>query len=443
MAFEGLGERLSGVFKRLRGKGRLSRGDVTEAMREVRLALLEADVSFKVVKDFIARTSERCVGAEVLETLNPAQMVVKIVSEELTALMGGQAAKLTFAPRPPTVIMLAGLQGSGKTTTSAKLAGLLKERHNKRPLLVACDTRRPAAVSQLQIIGAQAGVPVYDEGAGDPVAIARNAVTHARAHGNDVILLDTAGRLHIDEALMDELRAVKAAVPPHETLLVLDAMTGQDAVNAACAFNEALSIDGIILTKFAGDAKGGAALSARAVTGKPVKFCGLGEKLGQLEVFHPERMASRILGMGDVLSLIEKAERTLDLKKAEEAQQRLRAGAFTLDDFYAQMTQRKGMGSMADIASMLPGVDKHALRTAKIAERALVRTEAMLLSMTKAERENPGLLNSSRKRRVAAGSGVTVGEINKMLNQYDMLRQLAGQLARGKMPKNLKGLGFI
>ncbi|MCL2004439.1 MAG: signal recognition particle protein [Oscillospiraceae bacterium] len=436
MAFESLGEKLAGVFKRLRGKGRLSEADVRAAMREVRLALLESDVNFKVVKDFIAKATERCVGADVLETLNPAQMVVKIVNEELTALMGGTSAKLQFSSKPPTVVMLCGLQGAGKTTNGAKLAGWLKKQ-GKRPLLAACDVYRPAAIQQLLVVGGQNGVPVFEQGQGDPVAIAQNAVAHARAHGNDVVLLDTAGRLHIDETLMEELRRLKDAADPAEILLVVDAMTGQDAVTAAAAFHESLGLTGVIMTKLDGDARGGAALSVRAVTGCPIKFCGVGEKADALEVFHPERMASRILGMGDVLSLIEKAEQTLDAKKTAEMEKRLRAGKFTLTDFLEQMAQLKGMGSMADIAGMLPGVDKHALKNAKFDEKALARTEAMILSMTPKERENPEILNSSRKRRVAAGSGVRVEDINRMLKQYEMMKILARQMASGKMPKGL------
>ena len=436
MAFEALGEKLAGVFKRLRGKGRLSEADVKAAMREVRLALLESDVNFKVVKEFVAKTTERCVGADVMETLNPAQMVVKIVNEELIALMGGSAAKLQYASKPPTVIMLCGLQGAGKTTNGAKLSGWLKKQ-GKRPLLAACDVYRPAAIQQLLVVGQQNGVPVFEQGQGDPVAIAQNAVAHARTHGNDVVLLDTAGRLHIDETLMDELRRIKAAVDPAELLLVVDAMTGQDAVTAAAAFHEALGLTGVIMTKLDGDARGGAALSVRAVTGCPIKFCGVGEKADALEVFHPERMASRILGMGDMLSLIEKAEQNLDAKKAQDMEKRLRAGKFTLTDFLDQMAQVKGMGSMADIAGMLPGVDKHALKNAKFDEKAITRTEAMILSMTPKERENPEILNSSRKRRVAAGSGVKVEDINRMLKQYEMMKQMAKQMASGRMPKGL------
>lgn len=443
MAFESLSDRLGGIFKRLRGKGRLHEKDIQEAMREVRLALLEADVSFKVVKEFCAATAEKCKGADVLESLTPGQMVVKIVHEQLVELMGGASPvndqKIQMSSKPPTIVMLAGLQGAGKTTNGAKLAGYFK-RQGKRPLLVACDVYRPAAIKQLMVVGEQLGVPVFEQGQGDPVVIAQNAVEHARKHGNDMVFLDTAGRLHIDDDLMNELSRIKDTVHPHEILLAVDAMTGQDAVNAAQAFNERLSIDGILLTKLDGDARGGAALSARAITGKPVKFCGVGEKLDQIEPFYPDRQASRILGMGDVLTLIEKAEQSIDLKKAEQMEKNLRAGRFTLNDFMDQMAQLRGMGSMQDIMGMIPGMDKHALKNAKFDERTMGRTEAIILSMTPAERENPAILNSSRKRRIAAGSGMRVEDINRLLKQFDMMKVLAKQMAGGKMPKNLRGL---
>lgn len=439
MAFDSITEKLSAVFKKLRGKGRLNEADVREAMREVRLALLEADVAFAVVKEFIAKTSARCVGADVLETLNPAQMVVKIVNEELTALMGGSAGKITFSSKPPTIVMMTGLQGAGKTTNGAKLAGYFKKQQNKRPLLIACDVYRPAAIEQLKVVGKQVGVSVYDEGIGDPVEIAKNGIAHAIAHGNDLVIIDTAGRLHIDETLMDELKRIKSAVKPHEILLAVDAMTGQDAVSAAKAFHDALGIDGVLMTKLDGDARGGAALSVKAVTGCPIKFCGTGEKLDNIEVFHPDRMASRILGMGDMLSLIEKAEKAMDSKKAEELEKRMRSGRFTLNDYLEQMSQVKGMGSLNDIAGMMPGIDARALKNAKIDEKALSRTEAIILSMTPRERETPEILNSSRKRRIAAGSGTRVEDINKMLKQYDMLKQMAKQLAGGKIPRGLFG----
>ena len=439
MAFEGLSEKLNSVFKGLRGKGRLTEEDIKLAMREVRMALLEADVSYKVVKDFVARVSERAVGAEVLDSLTPAQQVIKIVNEELTALMGGANARLTFANNPPTVVMMVGLQGAGKTTNVAKLAGLLR-RQGKRPLLAACDVYRPAAITQLQVVGAQLGLPVFEMGQIDPVTIAVEAVKYARDHGNDIVFLDTAGRLHIDEQLMDELKRVKAAVKPSEILLVVDAMTGQDAVNAATAFDEALGIDGVVLTKLDGDARGGAALSIRAATGKPIKYIGTGEKLDMLEPFHPDRMASRILGMGDVLSLIEKAEQSFDEKKAMELQEKLRKNKFTLTDFYEQMAQIKNMGSLSEIAGMLPGMNAKALEGATVDEGALSRTEAIILSMTPAEREDPSLLNNSRKKRIAAGSGTQVVDINRLLKQFDLMQQMSRQFS-GKQMKRMGRMG--
>jgi len=431
MAFEGLTEKLNAAFKKLRGKGRLSQNDVKEAMREVRLALLEADVGYKVVKDFVAKVTERSVGSDVLDSLTPAQQVIKIVNEELTNLMGGTDSKLIMANNGPTVVMLVGLQGAGKTTNGAKLAGYLRKQYGKRPLLAACDVYRPAAVEQLKVVGKQLDLPVYDEGQGDPVKIAENAVKHARDHGNDLVLLDTAGRLHVDEALMDELRRMKAAVRPNDILLVVDAMTGQDAVNAASAFNEALGIDGVMLTKLDGDARGGAALSIRAVTGKPIKFAGTGEKLDMIEPFHPDRMASRILGMGDMLTLIEKAQSNYDEKQAAKLEEKLRKNRFTLEDYYDQLQQLRGMGDLSQIAGMLPGMgDK--LKDASIDEKALSHTEAIILSMTPAEREDPSVLNASRKRRIAAGSGCAVMEINRLLKQFDMMQQLTKQVTRGR-----------
>ncbi|WP_449290922.1 signal recognition particle protein [Oscillibacter ruminantium] len=431
MAFEGLTEKLNAAFKKLRGKGRLSQNDVKEAMREVRLALLEADVGYKVVKDFVAKVTERSVGSDVLDSLTPAQQVIKIVNEELTNLMGGTDSKLIMANNGPTVVMLVGLQGAGKTTNGAKLAGYLRKQYGKRPLLAACDVYRPAAVEQLKVVGKQLDLPVYDEGQGDPVKIAENAVKHARDHGNDLVLLDTAGRLHVDEALMDELRRMKAAVRPNDILLVVDAMTGQDAVNAASAFNEALGIDGVMLTKLDGDARGGAALSIRAVTGKPIKFAGTGEKLDMIEPFHPDRMASRILGMGDMLTLIEKAQSNYDEKQAAKLEEKLRKNRFTLEDYYDQLQQLRGMGDLSQIAGMLPGMgDK--LKDATIDEKALSHTEAIILSMTPAEREDPSVLNASRKRRIAAGSGCAVMEINRLLKQFDMMQQLTKQVTRGR-----------
>ena len=405
MAFEGLSEKLNAAFKRLRGKGRLTENDVREAMREVRLALLEADVSYKVVKEFVAAVTERAVGTDVLDSLTPAQQVVKIVNEELTNLMGGGTAKLSLANNGPTVVMMVGLQGAGKTTTTAKLAGYFKKQHSKRPLLAACDVYRPAAIEQLKVVGGQLGLPVYEEGQGDPVAIAANAIRHARDYGNDLVFLDTAGRLHVDEALMDELKRMKATVHPNEILLVVDAMTGQDAVNAAGAFDEALGIDGVVLTKLDGDARGGAALSIKAATGKPIKFVGTGEKLDMIEPFHPDRMASRILGMGDMLSFIEKAQQTYDEKQAKKLEEKLKKNSFTLSDYYDQLQQIKGMGDLSQLAGMMPGNLGSKLQGATIDEKAMAHTEAIILSMTPEERENPQILGANRKKRIAAGCG--------------------------------------
>ena len=440
MAFEGLTDKLQNAFRKLSSKGKLTEADVKTAMREVRMALLEADVSYKVVKDFVARVSERAVGAEVRDSLTPAQQVIKIVNEELTALMGGANARLTFANNPPTVVMMVGLQGAGKTTNVAKLAGLLR-RQGKRPLLAACDVYRPAAITQLQVVGAQLGLPVFEMGQIDPVTIAVEAVKYAKDHGNDIVFLDTAGRLHIDEQLMDELKRVKAAVKPNEILLVVDAMTGQDAVNAATAFDEALGIDGVVLTKLDGDARGGAALSVKAVTGKPIKFAGVGEKLDAIEVFHPDRMASRILGMGDVLTLIEKAEAAVDEKKAQELAEKLKKNRFTLTDYLDQLNSMKNMGSLQELAGMVPGLDAKALAGAKIDEKAMAHTEAIILSMTPAERENPSILNSSRKRRIAAGAGVGVVDINRLLKQFEMMQTMARQLSGKKMKRFQRGGG--
>ena len=440
MAFEGLSEKLSNAFKKLRGKGRLSEADVKQAMREIRLALLEADVSYKVVKQFIAQVTERAVGTDVLEALSPAQMIIKIVNEELTSLMGGESAKLTIASKPTTVVMLVGLQGAGKTTNGAKLAGLMKKQSGKRPLLCACDIYRPAAIQQLEVVGKQLDIPVFQMGQTDPVEIAKAGIQHAIDHGNDLVFLDTAGRLHVDEELMEELQNIKAAVSPTEIILVVDAMIGQDAVNAAKAFDDALDIDGVMLTKLDGDARGGAALSIKAVTGKPIKFVGVGEKLDQIEVFHPDRMASRILGMGDVLSLIEKAEQTFDQQKALELQEKLRKNKFTLTDFYDQMLQLKNMGSLTEIAGMIPGVKASDLDNATMDEKLLQRMEAIILSMTPYERENPNVLNSSRKKRIAAGAGVGVVDINRLLKQFEMLQAMTKQFAGGKMPRNMRKL---
>ena len=430
MAFEGLSDKLSAAFKRLRSKGKLTEADVKEAMREVRLALLEADVNYKVAKDFTAAVTERAVGAQVMESLTPAQMVIKIVNEELTALMGGEAARLASASHPPCIVMMCGLQGAGKTTHAAKLGKWLKGQGH-RPLLVACDIYRPAAIKQLQVVGGQAGVPVFEMGTAAPVDLARKAVAHARDYGNDYVILDTAGRLHIDEQLMDELKKIKAAVSPQEILLVVDAMTGQDAVNVASAFNEALGIDGVMLTKLDGDTRGGAALSVRAVTGKPIKFAGVGEKLSDLEVFHPERMASRILGMGDVMSLIEKAQQQFDNKQAEELARKMQQEKFDMNDMLEQLRQIRKMGDLKGMLGMLPGVGKQ-LQDVDIDESQFGRVEAIILSMTPAERGKPELINPSRKRRIAAGSGVKVEEVGRLLKQYESMR---------KMMKQLKGMG--
>jgi len=441
MAFESLSEKLTAAFKKLRGKGRLSEADIKEAMREVRLALLEADVSYKVVKDFVKKVSDRAEGQDVLESLTPAQMVIKIVNEELTALMGTENVKLNISSQSPSVVMLVGLQGAGKTTNVEKLAGLMKK-SGKRPLLAACDIYRPAAIKQLETVGAQLDIPVFQMGQIDPVDIAKAAVEHAKRYGNDIVFLDTAGRLHIDEALMDELKRIREATKPSEILLVVDAMTGQDAVNAASAFDEALGITGVMLTKLDGDARGGAALSVRAVTGKPIKFVGIGEKLDNIEPFHPERMASRILGMGDVLTLIEKAEQNFDEKKAMKMAERLKKNQFTFSDYLDQLEQLKSMGNLKDIAGMLPGVDAKALQGAKIDEKQFSRTEAIIKSMTMAERENPVILNGSRKKRIAAGSGTTVVDVNRLIKQFEMMKTMTKQMTAGGKRSKLMGMGM-
>jgi signal recognition particle subunit SRP54 len=434
VAFESLSEKLGAVFKKLRGKGRLNESDIKEAMREVRLALLEADVSYKVAKDFIAAVSSRAVGADVLESLTPAQMVIKIVNEELCALMGGGGAKINLSRHPPGVVMLVGLQGAGKTTNGAKLADFMRRRDGKRPLLAACDIYRPAAIEQLRTVGEKLGVPVFHMGKSNPADIAAAAVSHAEKHGFDVVFLDTAGRLHIDEELMSELREIKKRVEPSEILLVVDAMTGQDAVNAAESFDAQLGIDGILLTKLDGDARGGAALSVRAVTGKPIKFVGTGEKLDQIDTFHPDRMASRILGMGDVLTLIERAERNMDDKRAAELAERLLKNKFTLNDYYEQLSQLKSMGGVADIVGMLPGANAGLSAGAAIDEKMMARTAAIILSMTPRERDDPAILGSSRKKRIAAGSGVNVVDVNRLLKQFEATQSVVKQLSRGKMP---------
>ena len=441
MAFEGLTEKITAAFKKLRGKGRLKEADVKEAMREIRMALLEADVSYKVVKDFTKTATERCIGADVLESLTPAQMIVKIVNEELTKLMGSEARHITTNPNGPTVVMLVGLQGAGKTTNGSKLAGLMK-RQGKNPLLVACDIYRPAAITQLKVCGEKLGIPVFEMGQEDPVAIAKEAVRYARQRGYDMVFLDTAGRLHIDEKLMEELKNIKAAVTPDEIMLVVDAMTGQDAVNAAQSFNEWLDIDSVMLTKLDGDARGGAALSVRAVTGKPIKFAGTGEKLEDIEVFHPDRMASRILGMGDVLTLIEKAERAYDAKKAAEMEEKLKSNRFTLQDFYDQLVQLKGMGSMQDILAQIPG--GASLKNVQLDEKAMAHTEAIILSMTPRERENPNIIGASRKKRIAAGAGLRVEDVNRLLRSFEQMRTLIRQFSgpgAGKKRKRMRGFG--
>ena len=429
---------MNAAFKRLRGKGRLTENDVREAMREVRLALLEADVSYKVVKEFVATVTERSVGTDVLDSLTPAQQVVKIVNEELTNLMGGGTAKLAFANTGPTIVMMVGLQGAGKTTTTAKLAGYMTKFHSKRPLLAACDVYRPAAIEQLKVVGGQLGLPVFEEGQGDPVKIAENALRYARDHGNDLVFLDTAGRLHVDEALMDELKWMKAAVHPNEILLVVDAMTGQDAVNAASAFDEALGIDGVVLTKLDGDARGGAALSIKAATGKPIKFVGTGEKLDMIEPFHPDRMASRILGMGDMLSFIEKAQQTYDEKQAKKLEEKLKKNSFTLSDYFDQLQQIRNMGDLSQLAGMMPGNLGNKLQGAQIDEKAIAHTEAIILSMTPEERENPQILGASRKKRIAAGCGLDVVDVNRLLKQFEGMQQIIKQVTGGRKP----GFGF-
>lgn len=438
MIFSGLTDKMNQALRSFRNKGKLTEADVKAGMREVKLALLEADVNFKVVKDFVKAVEARAVGAEVMESLVPSQQIIKIVNEELTALMGGSCERLNFSNRPPSIIMMVGLQGSGKTTHCAKLAKLLKSQ-GKRPLLVACDVYRPAAVKQLQVVGAQIDVPVFSiDGCTDPVKIANEGIEHAKKHGHDIVFLDTAGRLHIDEALMQELKTIKQTVQPQEILLVVDAMTGQDAVNVASSFNELLDITGVVMTKLDGDTRGGAALSIRHVTGKPIKFIGTGEKLDAIESFYPDRMASRILGMGDVLSLIEKAEAAFDEKKARELEEKLRRSEFTLNDFLEQFRQVKGMGNLDQMISMLPGINKAKLKDVSIDERQLARTEAIMLSMTEQEREHPEIISASRRRRIAAGCGQKVEDVNRLLKQYEQTRQMMKQFS-GKKGFGKKG----
>ena len=446
MAFESLSEKLSAAFKRLRSKGKLSEADIKAAMREVRMALLEADVNYKVAKDFVAKVSERAAGQTVMESLTPAQMVIKIVNEELTALMGGEAERIRLTAKGPTVLMMCGLQGAGKTTHAAKLGKMfLKEGH--RPLLVACDIYRPAAIDQLKVVGAQAKVPVFELGTEKPEKIAERAYKHAKDYGNDIVILDTAGRLHVDDDLMAELQRIKETVPVNETLLVIDSMVGQDAVNVAKSFNETVGIDGVILTKLDGDTRGGAALSVRSVTGKPIKLVGVGEKLDDLEVFHPDRMAGRILGMGDVLSLIEKAQDVQDEKAAEEAARRLMENKFDMNDLLEQFAQMKKMGGIGAMLAMIPGGNQ--INAGDIDEKAFSHIEAIIYSMTKAERAKPAIIDAKRKRRIAAGSGTTVQEVNRLLRQFEQMSKLMKQLKknpkafRRNMPFNMGSMGGL
>lgn len=431
MAFEGLTEKLQSAFKKLTGKGKLNEQNIKDAMREVRMALLEADVNYIVVKDFIKRVTERCIGTEILSALNAGQQVIKIVNEELTDLMGGSNAKLTWSSSVPTIYMLCGLQGAGKTTMCGKLgAYLLKQ--GKKPLLAACDIYRPAAIKQLQVVGEQANIPVFEKGTQDPVKTVQEAIEYARYYGRDVLIIDTAGRLHVDEALMDELSRIQQAVHPQEILLVVDAMTGQDAVNVAKAFNEKLSIDGVIMTKLDNDTRGGAALSVRAVTGKPIKFSGTGEKLGDIEPFHPERMASRILGMGDMLTLIEKATESMDQESSDKLGKKLQKNPANLDleDFLEQMQQMKKMGPISSILGMIPGLGSK-LKDVEIDENAYKKPEAIVRSMTLQERRHPDILNASRRKRIAAGAGVTVQDVNALMRQFDQMRQMMKQMMGG------------
>ncbi len=435
MAFESLSEKLSAAFKNLRRKGKLSEADVKAAMREIKMALLEADVNFKVVKDFIRSVSDRCVGSEVMQSLTPAQQVIKIVNEELTSLMGSEVSKIKISSAPPTIIMMVGLQGTGKTTHCGKLAAHFKKQH-KRPLLVACDVSRPAAVQQLQIVGESVEVPVFCiEGSKDAVSIAKQSIEHAKRHGNDMVIIDTAGRLHIDEQLMQELKTIQQTICPHEVLLVVDAMTGQDAVNVAESFHSLLGLTGVILTKLDGDTRGGAALSVRHVTGQPIKFIGTGEKMDAIEPFYPDRMASRILGMGDVLTLIDKAQQVFDEEKAREMEEKLRKKQFNLSDFLAQMRQIKEMGPLENLLGMMPGMSPAALKGANFDERQLAQIEAIILSMTPEEREKPDIINAKRKRRIALGSGTSVEAVNRLLKQFAQMNQLYKQLNSAKGSK--------
>ncbi len=443
MAFESLGEKLQGVFKKLRGKGKVSEADIKEAMREVKLALLEADVNFKVVKEFIAKVSEKAIGSAVLESLTPGQQIIKIVNEELTELMGGTQSRITFSSKAPTVIMLVGLQGAGKTTTCAKLAGSIKKQFDKRPLLVACDVYRPAAIKQLEVVASQLDIAVFSMGdSQSPVDISRAAIEHAKKHGNDPVIIDTAGRLHIDEKLMGELSDIKSQVSPNEILLVVDAMTGQDAVNVSQSFNEQLGIDGVILTKLDGDARGGAALSVRQVTGKPIKYVGMGEKLGDLEPFYPDRMASRILGMGDVLTLIDKAQEAFDEKQAAQLEKKMATGGFDLEDFLEQLKQIKKMGPLEQVISMMPGIGGKLPKDIAIDDKQLSKPEAIIYSMTPKERRNPSIINASRKIRIANGAGVRVQDVNALLKQFEQMRSMMKQFSSPKGKKKMKKMRF-
>src|SRR5699024_4296386 len=442
MAFEGLAERLQSTIKKITGKGKVTEKDVKEMTREVRLALLEADVNFRVVKDLINRIKERAVGQEVMESLTPGQQVIKVVKDELTNLMGKEQSKIAVANRPPTVIMMVGLQGAGKTTTTGKLANHLRKDFNRSPLLVACDVYRPAAVDQLKTLGKQLDMPVFSKGTeANPVDIAEEAIAHAKEEHHDYVIIDTAGRLHVDEELMDELAQIKETVQPDEIFLVVDAMTGQDAVNVAENFNDQLDITGVVLTKLDGDTRGGAALSIKAVTGKPIKFAGMGEKLDQLEPFHPDRMASRILGMGDVLTLIEKAQTQVDEKQAKELEEKMRTMSFTFDDFLEQMSQVKSMGPLDELIAMIPGANKiKGLKNAQIEERQIAQVEAIIQSMTKEERQEPSIMNSSRKKRIAKGSGTNVSQVNRLLKQFDEMKKMMKRMTN--MQKGKKGKGF-
>lgn len=445
MAFDSLGDKLQGVFKKLRGKGKLTEKDIKDAMREVKLALLEADVNFKVVKEFVKNVSEKSLGQEIMESLTPAQQIVKIVNDELIEIMGGEHSGLEFAKTAPSVFMLCGLQGAGKTTACGKLALHLRKQMDKRPLLVACDVYRPAAIKQLEVLGSQIGIPVFSLGSdADPVEIARQAVEHARKHGNDPVILDTAGRLHIDEKLMDELKDIKSTTEPNEILLVVDSMTGQDAVNVAEAFNQALEISGVILSKLDGDTRGGAALSVRQVTGKPIKYASVGEKLSDFQQFHPDRMASRILGMGDVLTLIDKAQEAMDDKTAQELEDKIRKQQFDLNDFLDQFRQIRKMGPITQLLGMLPGVDKKALDNVEVDEKKLAHIEAIIQSMTMEERRKPSIIGASRKVRIAKGSGTRVQDVNTLLKQFDQMQKMMKQLTGGKqarMMKRMKKMG--